>query len=122
MNAVRLRYTAAAVVMAIGVMATVSGCVSTPAPETGEIHLTMTSVGTVLIDGKTVARSELPRLLKASGAEAGTPIVVAIPAKTPMTAVTALASQLASAGYRRVAFTRPRHVEAKADLAPPKRR
>ncbi len=94
------------------VFASTGGCVSTTPDRADGIHLTLTSVGTLMLDGKVVERSALPGALKSCGASPSTPIIVAIPANTSMKVVSALTSQLASAGYTRVAFTRPRHADA----------
>ena len=86
-------------------------CVSPPAAGTDPVHLTMIANGMILFDGKALDRKALAHALKRQGVSADTPLLVAIPESTPMSEVTGLASQLASAGYRRVVFTSPRHAD-----------
>jgi len=104
--------------LGLGVLVSLTGCVSTPGREVGECHLSLTSVGTVVMNGAVIRRGDLSRALKASGARHATPIVVSTEDTTPMSAISALTSQLATAGYRCVVFKRPRHVETQIGLVP----
>lgn len=103
--------------LAVG-SACLCGCVSTPATGSGPVHLAMAANGMVVLDGKSIARRNLPHALKSQGISPDTPIVIAIPDSMPMTEVTALTRQLASAGFQRVAFTRPRHADVIRNARP----
>ena len=102
----------------MGIMVGLAGCVSTPGRASQELHLSLTAVGTVMMDGKVVRRGDLSHALKAAGAEPVTRIIVATEAATPMPAISALTSQLATAGYGNVIFKRPRHAEANIVATP----
>lgn len=70
------------------------------------------------MDGKVIRRADLPHALKAAGAGPATPIIVSMDATTPMTAISALTSQLATAGYGCVIFKGPRHAESQIIAKP----
>ena len=92
-----------------------SGC-ATVMSSSGEgldtIKLTLTAAGTLLLDGKAVPPERLPARLKSQGATPDTAISIDIPADTPPVQLTSLTSRLATAGFRKIVFKRPRHAAA----------
>ena len=98
--------------LGFGILIGLVGCISTPGGASSEVHLSLTAVGTIMMDGKVIRRDDLPRIIKTAGAGPATPIIVSTEAATPMPAISALTSQLATAGYGCVIFKRPRHAEA----------
>ncbi len=108
----------AVICLGLGLLISLAGCVSSDVQRTGECHLTLTSTGTVVMNGAVIRRADLSHALRAAGAQPATPIVVSTDDATPMSAISALTSQLATAGYRCVLFKRPRHVETQVGPAP----
>jgi hypothetical protein len=97
-------------------LALAGGCVSTPISDGMDLRLAMTPSGMVMLEDQSYGPGTLPAALKSRRVATDTPIFVAIPAEAPMDMVKDLSRRLASAGYRRVLFTRPKHADA--GLAP----
>lgn len=77
------------------------------------------------VDSQSVPLAKLPEALRAQGATAQTEIAVGVPADAPQGVVAAIGGKLASAGFRKIVFTRPRQATAYVDgpkPATPKRR
>lgn len=106
----RMRYKIPCLILAITLGA--SGCATTPSPATrdsGGVELTLTSSGNILTGGKETDLDHLSRQLHRIGATLDTPITINIPTDTPLTSVSAITGRLASAGYRKILFKRPKH-------------
>lgn len=83
-----------------------------PAPLS--IRVEWTGTGKIQLDGRPCSLDRLPARLRARGAEPDTPITVIVPEKTEDTALAAIHRTLSAAGFRRVVFSRGRHVTATA--------
>lgn len=83
------------------------------------VILTLTPSGAILLEGKASDLDHLARRLRSSGATPDTPITIDIAAETPLATVSSIASRLASAGYRKILFRRPKHAAASSQSARP---
>jgi len=75
----------------------------------GTFELSVSPEGAVALNGKKIELTELAKPLKAAGATPDTRIMVFIPKNIPKPTMTAIAGNLASAGFRKVVFIGPRH-------------
>jgi len=93
-----------------------SACNENGQVEKGErtVTITMSSADRFVVAGRRVDRKGLQKALKSAGAGAGTPVVISIPANATQAEIAALAKELARAGFRRIAFTRPRKIAINA--------
>ena len=92
-----------------------SGCATQREPAGGDydtIRLSMLSSGSIMLDGIPVLPQQLGRKLKRMGATPSTCIKIAVPDNAPKAALSELTVQLATAGFRRILFVRPRHADA----------
>ncbi len=91
---------------------TLSGCMS-PSSSTDNqgdtLHLSVLPTGTIVYENQSIPRDRLVKTLRRAGATPETTIIVDIPTLMPMTEVSSLTKILASAGYRRVFYKRPKH-------------
>lgn len=112
------RFACLAAVAVLGI-ASLTGCVSSPATDdSGAVHLTLLPGRRVRFDGKILGYSALPQALQSRDVARGTPLIVEISPTTAKPDMTALASQLASAGYRTMVFRQPRHVDVTRNTPP----
>jgi hypothetical protein len=89
-----------------------TGCMSpaTPSNTSGDsLHLSVLPTGTWIVNGKSIPRDQLISALHKTGATSETTLYVDIPRTLPLTEVASLTKMLASAGYRRVFYKRPKH-------------
>jgi hypothetical protein len=77
----------------------------------------MKSADAFAVEGRTTNRRGLAARLKAAGAGADTQIRVSVPETATNADLSVLARELAGAGFRRFAFTRPLEVSASAQDA-----
>ena len=113
MNIAMKWFTRLAFLLAVG---TLSGCMSpTRATETTGDSITMSILpdGTVMLGDNAISRDRLVKSLRKAGATPETTLYVNIPAALPLQEVSALTKTLASSGYRRVFYKRPKHTEAR---------
>lgn len=85
------------------------GCMSAFGPAPEEMTLNLLSEGTITVKGFPVALTELPRKLKALGAAEGTEIIIMLPEQYSPKTCSDITSTLASAGFKRILFSKPRH-------------
>ena len=112
------RFRQAGVCVALGMVVGLTGCATMLGRTSSEVDLSLTSTGTVIMNGKVIRQSDLSHVLKSAGAGPATRIVVATDASAPMAAISSLTGQLATAGYGNVIFKRPRHAEANVVTRP----
>jgi biopolymer transport protein ExbD len=89
-----------------------TGCATTPAVSdhsSDSIALTLTASGTILLNGRETPPDRLAKRLRSAGATLDTPISIDIAADTPLASVSEITRRLASAGYRKILFKRPKH-------------
>jgi hypothetical protein len=118
----RMRYKIPCLIFAGMLGLTGTGCRTTPSPgsqDPGAIELTLTSSGSILTAGKLTDLDHLARQLHRAGATLDTPITINIPADTPFASVSTITSRLASAGYRRILFKRPKRADASTQTLQP---
>jgi biopolymer transport protein ExbD len=82
------------------------------------IHITLSSSGTLEIDGKKTSTAELARKVKSMGATPRSRIEIAVPSDTSASAMADIARALATGGYRRVIFIKPRQFNVTTTNAP----
>ena len=114
-----MRHAATATLVLIGVLA-LTGCATTAnsaAKQADTYELRLSPSGTLQFDGKETPVDHLVKQLRSAGATPDSSIVIDIPADTPLSRVTAITGQLASAGYRKIIFKRPRHTEVSVKSA-----
>ena len=75
----------------------------------GTLGISVSAEGAITLNGKEIELTELSRPLKAAGATPDTRIMVFVPENMPKPTMTAIAGNLASAGFRKVIFIGPRH-------------
>jgi biopolymer transport protein ExbD len=106
-----MRQTIPCLMLALAI--SVAGCATPPSsagkPTDEAIVLTLTQEGTLLLNGKATALEHLAKRLRAAGATAETSLTINIPAETPLSSLSTITSRLASAGYRKILFKRPKH-------------
>jgi hypothetical protein len=78
------------------------------------IEVTLTSDNQFQVLGEKVPLTKLPDRLKSAGATRETAVVIAVPKETPQSTLAAVSGKLRSAGFPRMAFSRPRYVDARA--------
>jgi len=95
-----------------------TGCVSS-SPQ-GEIPsvISMTPLGSFLVDGTLVSSENLIKTLKRNDIPTAAPLVIEIPAETSMETKRIVAGRLATAGYKPV-FKLPRHAIATVKTVEP---
>jgi biopolymer transport protein ExbD len=76
------------------------------------LHLSVLPTGTWMLNGKTVPRDQLLSALRKAGATPETTLYVGIPKTLPLPEVSSFTKLLASGGYRRVFYKRPKHAES----------
>jgi len=91
-----------------------AACFAPGAGSLRSVELALASGDACTLNGRIVSFRDLPRALKAAGAGRRTVINVKIPSDVPAEALRSLTSRLASAGYSRVVFARPRRTAARA--------
>ena len=89
-----------------------AGCGTMSSKPRRTVKVTLTSSRTVTVDGQTIPTMQLTRKLKSLGATGRTGIIVAVPENTPPLALKSITSQLASAGFNRIAFSKPTRAQA----------
>lgn len=88
-----------------------TGCMNPTPPSntTGaSLHLSVLPTGTWIVNGKSIPRDQLIAALHKTGATPETTLYIDIPKTLPLTEVASLTKMLASAGYRRVFYKRPK--------------
>lgn len=76
------------------------------------IHVSVSQGGDITVNGKTTELSQLAGKLKSLGATADTCIKVSVPKETPTSTMSEITRNLASAGFRKIIFTRPKQVDS----------
>ena len=99
-------------VMVVAIAATVVGCATSAANRPKTVTIEVAPDGAVMLDGQKVLLNQLPRKLKRKGATRETGIVVNIPEQAHYTTLKSVTETLATAGYARVMFAKPRHASA----------
>lgn len=94
------------------------GCASTPASGTSETHVRLTDDGRIYVGNTYTGLSKLVSQLKRDGIEQQTRIMIEIPNNTAPSALSAIGRELASNGYRRFVFSKPRKAVAKKSVDP----
>jgi hypothetical protein len=102
-----------ALAVCVGVAGGLAGC-GTPGGDGSldSVQVRVSPGGAVSVNGKTVALVHLTDRLASLGATPRTRITVMIPRDESASAIESIAGRLASAGYRKVVFTRPRRADA----------
>lgn len=90
----------------------VGGCKTTRDGGAPVVQVTMTGDDLFQAGGRTAKLADLPALLKKSGAGPRSEIIVVVTETAPKGAMSAIGGKLASAGYRKVMFRKPRHAES----------
>ena len=85
-----------------------AGCVAPNRDSNRTFELSLSPSGTCSFNRRVLRIDDLPRALKSAGAGKGSIIRVNIPDNIPTQTLRALTSRLASAGYSRVVFSKPR--------------
>ncbi len=93
----------------------VAGCGIPKGKAPPRLDIRYISGNQVIVGDRSVPLAELPAALKAEGATSRTEIAVSVPADASQTAMAAIGSKLATAGFRRIVFMRPRHASASVD-------
>jgi len=81
------------------------------------VEVRMQGRGLLAVAGETLPPSRLPRKLKAMGAGRDTTIRILVGEQTPRSSMAAIARELASAGFPKILFTRPRRASSSSELS-----
>ena len=77
---------------------------------TRPLTVTMSSADRFAVAGRQTNRKGLEKALKSAGAGAATPVMISVPNDISRDEMAVLAKELSRAGFRRIAFTRPKKV------------
>ncbi len=93
------------------------GCVSAQASRIDEFDVRLTPDGRIYVGDTYTGLAKLAAQLKANGVKRETQITIQIPHNTSPDAISSIGRELASSGYRRFVFSKPRRavVEKGAD-------
>ncbi len=94
------------------------GCATAQMLSGGESHVRVTETGKIYVGEKEVKLSALAAELKKEKIKPQTQVTVEIPHNTPANALSAIGKELASNGYRRFIFTKPRKAVADKGIDP----
>lgn len=91
------------------------GALPKPAPEVKPFNITLLDNGMFQVGDATVKLGQLTDKLKSLRIPANAPIRIALTGDAPETTLRAIGGKLASNGYRRFMFVKPRHAESFTD-------
>jgi biopolymer transport protein ExbD len=101
------------VLMVILASAGAIGCDPTSEPAGDRaIQVTVLPEGSLLVEGRKMTVRELPDRLKSMRIPSKTPIKVEVEENTPMATISEITRSLASAGYGKIVFTRPKRADS----------
>lgn len=96
----------------------VMGCASAQVLHSTEPHVRVSNEGLIYVGEKEIELSKLAERLKKDDIPPQTQITVEIPSNTPPATLSAIGRELASNGYRRFIFNKPRKVVAEKGQDP----
>ena len=79
------------------------------------IYVRLQPSGSLTLEGKTMDVAGLAKRLKSMGATDQTCIEISIPEGTPTATLTAVTQTLASSGYRKILFVKPRRTDVELE-------
>jgi hypothetical protein len=105
--------------LSVGLSAALTqGCASFSAGSGREaVRVVLLPGGAFRLEGRTVRLRDLPQGLRSLGANSGTSIIVSVPPQTPATTISRVTSELASFGFPRIVFMKPRRAKASTTAA-----
>lgn len=89
-----------------------AGCATANKGGVESVDIAVSSTGFCTLNGRVVRFEELPRKVQDAGAGRRTVIRIAIPESTSAETIRMLSSRLASAGYSRLIFSKPKRADA----------
>lgn len=107
----RRRTAAARKLFLIALAALVAGCATTP---DGRVDIRIEPDGSVNVEGRQVALDDLAASVKRTGAKVDTVIEVTVPDDVKSDVLMGVTRPLATAGYKRVVFRKPKQAKATA--------
>ncbi len=93
-------------------MAAFSGCVSAQVLKPADDHVRLSTNGRIYVGKTETPVRKLAAQLKKDGIDPKMQVTIEIPPNTPPQALTVISRELASNGYRRIVFSKPRQATA----------
>ncbi len=93
-------------------MVSLGGCASAQVLNPADAHVRLSTNGRLYIGQVETPVKQLAAQLKKEGIGPKTQITIEIPPNTPPQALTVISRELASSGYRRILFSKPRKATA----------
>lgn len=98
--------------IALALMVSFSGCASAQVLKPADAHVRLSTNGRLYVGKIETPVKKLAAQLKKDGIGPKTQITIEIPPNTPPQALTVITRELASSGYRRILFSKPRKATA----------
>ncbi len=89
-----------------------SGCASAQLLKPAEAHVRLSENGRLYVGDTETPVKKLATQLKKDGIDLKAQVTIEIPPNTPAAALTVISRELASSGYRRILFSKPRKATA----------
>lgn len=96
----------------LALMVAFSGCASAQVLKPADAHVRLSGNGKLYVGKVETPVKKLATQLKKDGIGPRTQIIIEIPPNTPPQALTVISRELASSGYRRILFSKPRKATA----------